>query len=44
MLVATPGRLLELVWDGKVKLDNVNVVVVDEAEHMLGPGREELVR
>lgn len=37
LLVATPGRLLELVTGGRVRLDNVRFVVVDEADEMCNP-------
>jgi ATP-dependent RNA helicase RhlE len=38
VLVATPGRLLDHVDSGKLKLDQVDVVVLDEADHMLDLG------
>ncbi|MEQ5775010.1 DEAD/DEAH box helicase [Thalassospira sp. NFXS8] len=38
VLVATPGRLLDHVDSGKLKLDQVEVVVLDEADHMLDLG------
>jgi ATP-dependent RNA helicase RhlE len=38
LLVATPGRLLDLLDRGAVKLDNIQVVVLDEADRMLDMG------
>nr|WP_256359934.1 DEAD/DEAH box helicase [Thalassospira sp. TSL5-1] len=38
VLVATPGRLLDHVDAGKVNLSQVEVVVLDEADHMLDLG------
>jgi ATP-dependent RNA helicase RhlE len=38
LLVATPGRLLELVAKNSVRLDTVSVLVLDEAEKMLEQG------
>ncbi|MDE5734464.1 MAG: DEAD/DEAH box helicase, partial [Duncaniella sp.] len=35
VIVATPGRLLDLIKRGVVKLDNVSTVVLDEADEML---------
>ncbi len=37
-LVATPGRLLDLIGQGHVKLDHVEVFVLDEADRMLDMG------
>jgi len=36
--VATPGRLLDLVNQKAVKLDKVQILVLDEADHMLDMG------
>ncbi len=38
VLVATPGRLLDHIGDGAVRLDGVEVLVLDEADHMLDLG------
>ncbi|GAB4823853.1 hypothetical protein N2152v2_010899 [Parachlorella kessleri] len=38
ILVATPGRLLDLVDDGSLSLGAVRYVVLDEADKMLGMG------
>ncbi len=38
VLVATPGRLLDLMQQGHVKLDRVETLVLDEADHMLDLG------
>ena len=38
VLVATPGRLLDLVRDGSVRLDRIDVFVLDEADRMLDMG------
>ncbi len=43
ILVATPGRLLDLINKGKVDLDRLNYLVLDEADIMLNMGfKEEL--
>lgn len=45
VLVATPGRLLDLVLHGAVKLHGLKRVVIDEIDEMLGLGfRPQLVR
>ncbi|MFA0568443.1 DEAD/DEAH box helicase [Vibrio gallaecicus] len=38
ILVATPGRLLDLISSNAVKLDKVNTLVLDEADRMLSLG------
>ena len=38
ILVATPGRLFDLVSQGDVKLDGLEILVLDEADHMLDLG------
>ncbi|MBE9604139.1 DEAD/DEAH box helicase [Acetobacteraceae bacterium H6797] len=38
VLVATPGRLLDHVGTGAIRLDMTEVVVLDEADHMLDLG------
>lgn len=38
VIVATPGRLIDLINRGVVKLDNVHTVILDEADEMLNMG------
>jgi ATP-dependent RNA helicase RhlE len=38
ILVATPGRLLDHLNDGNIRLDKVEIFVLDEADHMLDLG------
>lgn len=38
ILVATPGRLVDLVQQGFVKLENIGIFVLDEADQMLDVG------
>jgi ATP-dependent RNA helicase RhlE len=38
VLVATPGRLLDLVQQRALRLDGVEILVLDEADHMLDLG------
>lgn len=44
VLVATPGRLLDLIQQGHVKLDQVEVFVLDEADRMLDAGFLPVIR
>ena len=38
IIIATPGRLIDLINRGVVKLDNIHTVVLDEADEMLNMG------
>ena len=38
ILVATPGRLLDLIASNAIKLDKVNTLILDEADRMLSLG------
>lgn len=38
ILIATPGRLLDLMGQGEVKVDNLTTFVLDEADRMLDMG------
>lgn len=38
VVIATPGRLFDLVSQGHLKLDAVQILVLDEADHMLDLG------
>lgn len=44
VLVATPGRLIDFLNTGEVRLDEVNYVVLDEADRMLDLGFEPQIR
>ncbi|MFF0499692.1 DEAD/DEAH box helicase [Nocardia aobensis] len=44
LLVATPGRLTDLIDQGKVDVDAVRVVAVDEADHMAELGFIDQIR
>ncbi len=43
IVVATPGRLIDLMHRGKVKTENVRNVVLDEADEMLNMGFQESI-
>ncbi len=38
ILIATPGRMFDLVSQGFIRLRKLEVLIVDEADHMLGKG------
>ena len=38
VIVATPGRLLDHMWQGTIQLTNLKIVVLDEADRMLDMG------
>ena len=38
VLIATPGRMFDLVSQGFIKLDDIEVLILDEADHMLDLG------
>ncbi|PSN64630.1 DEAD-domain-containing protein [Corynespora cassiicola Philippines] len=44
IVVATPGRLNDLIGDGSADLSNAEYVVLDEADRMLDKGFEEAIR
>ena len=44
VVVATPGRLLDLMQEGSVNLSKVNYLVLDEADRMLEKGFEEDIK
>jgi ATP-dependent RNA helicase DBP3 len=44
IIVATPGRLNDLINEGAADLSNVNYLVLDEADRMLDKGFEEEIR
>jgi ATP-dependent RNA helicase RhlE len=38
VVVATPGRLIDLMQQGEARLDNIEICVLDEADRMLDMG------
>ncbi|SCU93629.1 LANO_0E04390g1_1 [Lachancea nothofagi CBS 11611] len=44
VVVATPGRLLDLIDEGSARLSNVDYLVLDEADRMLEKGFEEDIK
>lgn len=38
VLIATPGRMFDLISQGHLKLNQVEILVLDEADHMLAKG------
>jgi len=44
ILIATPGRLLDLINEGACDISNVNFLVLDEADRMLDNGFEQDIR
>ena len=44
VLVATPGRLIDLLQQGVIALDDIKYLILDEADKMLEMGFEEQVR
>jgi ATP-dependent RNA helicase DBP3 len=43
-VIATPGRLVDFINDGSIKLKDVNYLVLDEADRMLEKGFEEDIK
>jgi ATP-dependent RNA helicase DBP3 len=44
VVVATPGRLLDLIEEGALNLSEIKIVVLDEADRMLDEGFEPAIR
>ena len=44
VVVATPGRLVDLINDGAINLSNIDYLVLDEADRMLEKGFEEDIK
>jgi ATP-dependent RNA helicase RhlE len=44
ILVATPGRLLDLMQQRVIDLGHIEVLILDEADRLLDPGFEDVVR
>jgi ATP-dependent RNA helicase RhlE len=38
ILIATPGRMFDLVSQGHINLENIEILILDEADHMLDMG------
>ncbi len=44
VLISTPGRMFDLIHQGHIRLDNIQTLVLDEADHMLDLGFIEDIR
>lgn len=38
VVVATPGRFIDFLWEGEMKIDKIKIVILDEADRMLEMG------